>query len=351
MTADRIVRLQYSNAKGALMPSQLYFDFMSTHKAIYFTVSKMKINNPSGKFFIGHCGSDRLEDSFGVMRTTIPGNSNADQLQLANHMSGATRINQILAEHPEWSRGSRRLNVQPISAAADNMSSKYDHLNPKSWQGDLSVASISRVTCWNEGRLQAAKILAEFGHTVPFDRMEDEKGYDMLCPFGSNKIVAVNGLVDGEDEDEELNGIANSPPPASEDLEDETNVAGDYEPDFDDLVASEFPDPDDNDWLTPEELKARAYVQVPGASDNKHKASVCKFISDPMTSKISFDRLSRVRGYTSLLQSTQATIPRSLELGGGIGLGAPGATLDNPAATLVRCENMVFLAVVRIAGI
>lgn len=108
-TAGHLLLAMYSEAKGALMSSQLYYDIITTHKAAFFTVAKIKVDNPQGTFFLGHMGSDREESVFGVVRTSVGSSSNVDQYQLTHRLTGAVQCNLILAEHPEWDRSPRRL--------------------------------------------------------------------------------------------------------------------------------------------------------------------------------------------------------------------------------------------------
>ena len=80
---------------------------MSMIKNVYFCVAKTQIDNPTAQFWIILLGTDGLEKVFGKVRTMVGGDTNADQLQLANHIDGAVQCINILEEHPEWGAGSR----------------------------------------------------------------------------------------------------------------------------------------------------------------------------------------------------------------------------------------------------
>ena len=153
----------YKQEKGGVMPSQLYFDLMCMIKNAYFCVAKTQLDDPEGCFWIILLGTDPLEIMFGRVRTIIGNDSNVDQYQLANCIDSAVTCTRILADHPEWERGPRRLNLQSWQKQAGNVSAKVDHINPASWRGDVSVKNVVLKTCWFQGRCCAEKELKEAG--------------------------------------------------------------------------------------------------------------------------------------------------------------------------------------------
>lgn len=55
----------YRKEAGRFVPSQTYFDFMTTGKNIFFCVAKTQIDDPNGRFWIISPATDPLEISFG----------------------------------------------------------------------------------------------------------------------------------------------------------------------------------------------------------------------------------------------------------------------------------------------
>ncbi|PPR07576.1 hypothetical protein CVT26_002325 [Gymnopilus dilepis] len=237
--AAHLILALYHTNKGDFIPVQLYFDVMSMIKNVYFCVAKTQIDNPTAQFWIILLGTDGLEKVFGKVRTMVGGDTNADQLQLANRIDGAVQCINILEEHPEWGAGSRRLTLKPLSEDPDSVTSEHDHINPRSWKGDVNVSRVVLESCWKEGRRKAVEVLESAGLTAPFDKMDEAGGFDILCPFGGGKVVLVNGKIDAAERDqtnEEADTSDDTPddvgPPAA-------NVpldALDIEPDLDDIA-------------------------------------------------------------------------------------------------------------------
>ena len=124
----------------------------------------------------------------------VGNDTNTDILQLGNRIDGAVQCVNILELHPEWGGEAHRLHAAPLQGEAMDISSKYDHLNPRSWKGDVHVNQVVLVGSWNEGHRVAKEELEVGGVDSPFIRMQQEGGYGILCPFGNNKIVLVDGL-------------------------------------------------------------------------------------------------------------------------------------------------------------
>ncbi|EJD33442.1 hypothetical protein AURDEDRAFT_41577, partial [Auricularia subglabra TFB-10046 SS5] len=136
------------------IPSQLYIDIQIMIKNIYFCVVKTKVDNPSGPFWLLLLGTDRLEKDFGITRSIVGNDSNADLYQLSTRLLAIVLLALILSEHLEWDRGPRRLHL-PANVLADplaELDNRIDHINPAAWTGDLRVADVVLCTCWNKGR-------------------------------------------------------------------------------------------------------------------------------------------------------------------------------------------------------
>ncbi|KAF9779440.1 hypothetical protein BJ322DRAFT_1113248 [Thelephora terrestris] len=141
----------YSKHSTDFMTSALYADSQAVVKDIYFCVAKQKILDPQADFYIIHCGTDRLEMDFCLARTQTH-HRNFDILDLTGKLATSSLIDAIYARNPELDAGSRRLNI--------SHSVGIDHVNPKSWIGDVGVDKVSLQLCWEEGRKQAINLLS-----------------------------------------------------------------------------------------------------------------------------------------------------------------------------------------------
>lgn len=338
----------YALDKGRFAPSQLYFDLIQTVKNAYFCVAKTKVDNPTGEFWLILLGTDGLEKVFSKVRTMIGSDANADQLQLANRVDAAVQCVKILEQHPEWGGESRRLKVQvPKADRLDpGASNTIDHINPKSWRGDVAVASVVLQTAWQQGRQIAESSLERLGLTPPFDDMDAEGGFDVLCPFGSGQVVLLGGmLADGEREED--------------DEEQDTSVTSDEEPvpevasldtdlpdllDLEDIASAET-----SRSKTPSTASshASAFVIVDGRSDPLHKGTILRLFSSPFTISDSKDRLKRVRGLAQFNERTRQSLADLDDLDSPQDV----ITVEDPAVILVRCNNLVFAALIHITGI
>jgi hypothetical protein len=193
----------YSIEKGNFVPSQLYFDVQTWIKNAFFCVAKTKLDDPDGEFWLIQLGTDALEHLFGVVRTMISTDANADLLQLGNRLEAAATCCCILAEHPDWARGPRRLSMRNWRDDAGDTSTKYDHINPASWCGNVRVKDVVLLTSWTSGQRVAEQELQEANFPVPFTKMERSGNVDMLCPFGDGRLILINGLSEGEREEDE----------------------------------------------------------------------------------------------------------------------------------------------------
>ncbi|KJA13394.1 hypothetical protein HYPSUDRAFT_151636, partial [Hypholoma sublateritium FD-334 SS-4] len=190
-TAAHLILAIYHQDKGEFIPVQTYFDVMSMIKNVYFCVAKTQLDDPDADFWTVLLGTDGLEKVFGKVRTIVGNDTNADQLQLTNRIDGAVQCVNILEQHPEWGGQARRLNVKPLfnenNSPTSEITSKYDHISPRSFTGDLSVGKVVLRGCWLSGRRIAEKTLEDGQMKSPFADMDKEGGFDILCPFGKSK--------------------------------------------------------------------------------------------------------------------------------------------------------------------
>ena len=120
------------------LTSALYADTQATVKDILFCIAKQKLLDPSQPFYLIHVGSDRLEMCFCNARTQTH-HRNFDALELSYKLATASIIGSIYLRNPELDPGSRRLNLTNKPGV--------DHVNPKSWIGDVIVDNVSLQVC------------------------------------------------------------------------------------------------------------------------------------------------------------------------------------------------------------
>ncbi|KAF7326445.1 hypothetical protein MVEN_02615000 [Mycena venus] len=290
----------HDNARTSFMPVQTLVNLMIMIKNVFFCVAKTKVDIPDGKFWLILLGTDRLEVFFGLLRSAIGTDSNVDLLQLANRASGLAEIAVILALHPEWDRGPRRLKLPALSKAGKVLTSNFDHINPVSWKGDTNVRNVTPLTCWIRGRKLVEEIFARHLREI-YDEEDIEEAY------------------------RSLNLEAEYPaPPSMQTPETESTYAGDD--DVEDLMAAEEP-----------RGGFETHMSFNGSQLSKSKA--LRLAMDGLTgARASTDRTKRVASIPCYAESgiydDEAPI-----------LGGPCLRINNPICTLVRCEEQLFLAI------
>ncbi|KAF8150028.1 hypothetical protein B0H34DRAFT_638182, partial [Crassisporium funariophilum] len=138
--------------KSAFITSALVFDSQSIVKNIFYTAARLQGVDPKLKYFILFEGTDRLEGVFSHARTQDHAR-NFDVLQLAHKLSIGAEINAIFEKYPDLDRGHYRRNLVGTHGV--------DHINPKSWVGDVAVGNVDIVAEYLEGQRIATKILQE----------------------------------------------------------------------------------------------------------------------------------------------------------------------------------------------
>jgi hypothetical protein len=324
----------YDSARTKFMPSQSYVDIMIMIKNVYFCVAKAKVDNPTGKFYIILLGTDRLEKHFGLVRTSVGTDCNVDMVQLGSRSSGLTEVAVILALHPEWDRGPRRLKLPIITKDTGDITSKVDHISPASWRGNVGVASVNLQTCWLLGRQKAISLIPEAA--AVFKCHDSTPGIDILSPLG---VLLVNQRdLDDEYDCSEL--CADYPAVDSEPTEPNVQPATlpapmpyTHEGDMEDAMADEMP----RNVVTAE-------IIIDGQKTTKAKALRHRMMYQ--TSRSSTDRLKRVQEvpcYNAIPSDTSSSI-----VSYDSQLGTPSLRIGNPIATLVKCEEKIFLAISQI---
>ncbi|VDC03828.1 unnamed protein product [Peniophora sp. CBMAI 1063] len=105
-------------------------------KNVYFCVAKAKADLPNEPFFIILLGTDSLESLFGILCTMVGNDANLDVLQLGLCVTNTTEVATILAMHPEWGKGPRRLHLPHVDCEARTLPDNADHIGPSSFYPD-----------------------------------------------------------------------------------------------------------------------------------------------------------------------------------------------------------------------
>ena len=172
----------YRRHGTAFMTGALYADSQAIVKNIIITLSRLQEVDPDLPFYIIFEGTDRLEGIFSDCRTQDH-SRNFDVHQLSQKLSTGAVIQSIFERNSDLDRGHRRLNLKDAMG--------IDHVNPKSWEGNVRVGDVDVGLQWAKGQQIAKQELIDyFGATASsesfdFTRIFDEKDIDLLRPLGS----------------------------------------------------------------------------------------------------------------------------------------------------------------------
>ncbi|KAG2033239.1 hypothetical protein BDR03DRAFT_819645, partial [Suillus americanus] len=133
--------LLYRNHGTSFMSNQLYGDTQATVKNVMFLVAKVQILDDTQPFYLIQDGDDRLEGSFGHVRTDDH-DPNMGVQRLCEKLGSAADRSDIFECHADWDRGHRRLGNGKLGA---------DHTNPTSWKGDVVSGGVSLQMEWIRG--------------------------------------------------------------------------------------------------------------------------------------------------------------------------------------------------------
>jgi hypothetical protein len=238
---------RHCSARTQFMPTQSYVDIMLMVKNVFYCVAKAKVDTPHGNFYPILLGTDCLETFFGLIRTAVGTDANVDVLQLGSRASGLTEVALILAEHPEWDLGLHHLTLPRVTEGMQDgeITSKFDHIAPKDWRGDATVARVNLHSCWLLGRQRAVVCIPDAG-TV-FDQLiaDGSPDIDMLSPFGTLLVNQRDQEHDGDDDDlpRDLSPEPGHPPPdANPDIDNhQVPLSHTHDGDVEDAIADELP--------------------------------------------------------------------------------------------------------------
>jgi len=329
----------YSKHSTDFMTSALYADSQAIVKDIYFCVAKQKLLDPQANFYIMHCGTDRLETDFCLARTQSH-HRNFDILDLAGKLATSSLIDGIYARNPTLDAGSRRLKVTGVVGV--------DHLNPKSWIGDVNVGGVSLQLCWEEGRRQAASLVSSLypgNPVVDFGAVLRLANHDLLRPSG--RYVGFSNEADISIKDDRPGTPAATtlhpdvPWPTteatgnSEDDSDGGSSGGGG--DLEDLLPDSTDEPFDRPYHSAED-----WLEIDG--QRYPKASLISRHLKANRSKKVVERTLRVRGLTlDDLRKRPPELP--LDPSGD------NFQVGDLTVTLVRTESIVCLTILQVIGI
>lgn len=300
-----------NDARTDFMQARLFLDLMHMVKNAYICVAKLKVHDPNGSFWLILLGTDRLETAFGILRTIVGNDANADQLQLETRMSHVVQCANIFAEHPEWDRDPRRLRT-PAMDERGQISKDADHINPSSWKGDCSVKTVVLRTCWQLGRLRVEKEFASRSFAAQLRTVETTTGADMLSPFGT-PIDPKEG-----DDDDEAVSVPERP-------------------------ARIAPDIDAEDLVGAQDTAPRSSVVPTLLLENGKRVYKARILREMIRQrhKNSTDRLRRVANLSPYTSSA----PQSNRIDDDTIIGSNTVCVGDPIATLVSCEKRIVLCV------
>ena len=322
------------DAQSRAMPSLTYKDIILMVKNTFFSVAKAKIQEPKGSFWLILLGTDRLESTFGVVRSMVGNDANADMSSLTTRLSHAVECLNIFSEHPEWDRGPRRLKLPAIEDGNGDVMSKTDHISPSNWKGNVSLDRVIPLTVWNDGRQLVETEFTVLNIASHFAEIE-KKELDMLYPFGTLDTL------DNEEAEEDDPTVV---PDQSRELSlchvnlDSVNLEEDNEP-------LSLADHVDIEETRDGRGKHNPFVDV-GNGKMVSKARVLRELERSTFSKVpgSTDRLTRVAGGTRFAQKTGIVEANTV-------FGSSTFCVGDPAATIIICEGLTFLAIIHINDI
>jgi hypothetical protein len=187
----------------AFLTGALYADSQAIVKNIIFCIARLQLIDGNLKFYIILEGTDRLETIFSDVRTQDH-SRNFDVLQLSQKLSVGAAISATFERHPNLDRGHCRLALKDAKGV--------DHVNPKSWKGNVCIRQVELAAQWNNGQKDVNALLKEyFGseELVGFAALWRQPGKDLLQPLCPGTYVGSQWSSDDERSEraEEIAGL------------------------------------------------------------------------------------------------------------------------------------------------
>ncbi|KAH9024681.1 hypothetical protein EDB85DRAFT_1870012 [Lactarius pseudohatsudake] len=330
-----LVLYVHENACGNFLPTALYCNIALMIKNVFFCVAKAKVDTPNDDFNIVLLGTDRLETLFGCLRTVVGNDTNVDTYQLGSRLTGTMESASILALHPEWDKAPRRLKLPSLDRNMDIIPNCADHISPRSWRASQSLQSVTPPTVWIQGR-RRLEVKYPFAAEI-LRSIEATPNSSMLAPFGTLLIHASPLPNDMEDaHDNLLHGLdpeAVLPEAAAMPL------AGSGMCELEDMAAHPR-------W-SPEEHAFCRTVSVDNGSTMLGKSNALALLFKYSKTTGSADRLRRVQQQARFIMpqfDPTRREPHSDEQDDIL-------LVNNPVASLLSCEDKLFLAIGEILSI
>ncbi|KAJ6591766.1 hypothetical protein DFH09DRAFT_1073628 [Mycena vulgaris] len=230
--------------------------------------------------------------------------------KLVERITGTTEIANIFAMYPHWDRPPpRRLQLPQIARDSSALPDRADHIKPHSWRGDTCLANVTLLTCWNRGR----RMLEQEHPTLIkyLSALDQAYNVSILSPLGELIINKDLDPDDNEEDDaEEVNSapVASSVSPALEDAAVDEDVLNDEPPTFSKFITADG---------------KPKFGYTPGSTDR-------------------LKRVTDVQRYSAKSDGEHSTI---------IDSESPYILVSEPIATLVRCEEKLFLCIGEVTDI
>jgi hypothetical protein len=196
-TYAHLLTTMYLKHHGNFMNTALFADSQSVVKHIFYTATRLQLLDPKIDYHILFKGSDRLEGIFSNVRTQDH-SCNFDVLQLAHKLSVGAEVNAVFQRNPDLYQGHIRRNLK---GAGNN-----DHMNPKSWSGDVQVGNANITEEYLAGRHDADQLVANFfpgsSYQILWDTLFSNPTSDHLRPEG-DYVGSRAADMDGDAEDDD----------------------------------------------------------------------------------------------------------------------------------------------------
>ncbi|KAJ6591399.1 hypothetical protein B0H10DRAFT_1830052 [Mycena sp. CBHHK59/15] len=145
-----LITAMYLKHGTDFLTNPLFVDSQLVVKNIIVTIARMQTLDPNLKFYIIQEGTDLLEGVFCDTRT-MDHARNFDIEQLSQKLGLSALVNATFQRNPDLDRGHRRLK---LSGALG-----IDHVNPKSWIGNVHVGDVSLKQEYDRGCKAANSVL------------------------------------------------------------------------------------------------------------------------------------------------------------------------------------------------
>ena len=330
----------HDNARSSFVPNALFIDVGIMVKNVFFCVAKAKADHPNQPFFIVLLGTDRLESLFGILRTMVGNDANLDILQLALRVTSTTEVSNILAKHPEWDKSPRRLRLPTVSKTMDNFSNTVDHVGPRAYSSSdkLLPSRLTLATAWKRGRhLLEEKYpwIVQILHCI-----SATENASILAPYGTS-LVTIH-LTDDIDDGAADEDTSNPQPDESTITSERHDVSLGMQELEDAVTEVQW-----NNNTSHVQSKFSNSVQFGGVMMNKSRMVAQHFRY--ATSASSTDRLRRVTQESRFKPTGPGGHGSSLSVHADIE--GPILSILQPIATVVSCEDMLFLCIGEVNGL